>query len=87
MNGVFIWDIECVVKWNYHDKDESGDEESYTVTGKNWEEAVSKVKKIALSKSRSSKNDDEESPTFGKLLLPIEVSDFTKIKRGSWIDG
>lgn len=85
--GLFVWDIECDVRWSYHDREEGGDAENYVVVGKNFEEAIAKVKKIVLDKSRSIKEDDEESENFGKIYSPVEITDFTKIERGDWIDG
>ncbi len=76
-----IWDCDVETKWNYHDKDESGDSENYVVAAENFDKACEKVKKLALSKSRKYKDEEDDSS-----IVPVSL-EFVKVERGTWIDG
>lgn len=88
---MYIWEIECFVRWAYHESDEDAENDganSYHIAAPDYKSALIKLEKIVLAKSRGFKDDnDPDSPTFGKMLYPEKIVDVTKMERKNWIDG
>ena len=88
MNGLFIWEFTCVTKWSFHQEDELGDEENYVVSSDCFDNACSKVKKLALSKSRIFLEEPDENNELEKSEKRIPISvEIVEVKRGNRIDG
>lgn len=88
---MYIWEIECFVRWTYHESDEEAESDglnTYTLASPDYKSALAKLEKIALAKSKGFKDDnDPDSPTFGKMMYPVKIVDITKMERKDWIDG
>lgn len=78
---MYIWNIVVNTRWSYHDIYEDGDKEGYDVSGKNFEHAYEKVKKIALSKKNGFKDDETQ-----EFHYPIGI-ELISVQRGVKIDG
>lgn len=81
---MYIWNIDVEVRWSFHDKDESGDEENFVIAAESFEKAMVKVRKIALAKNRKF-TDVLDGEKF--THWPVSVDDVIKAERGDYIDG
>ena len=88
---MYLWEIECFVRWTYHESDEEAEGDgltNYTLAAPDYKTALVKLEKIALAKSKGFKDDnDPDSSTFGKMMYPVKIVDITKMERKDWIDG
>lgn len=84
---MYLWKIECIVRWTSSvvGEDDWEDAEDYTLCARNFTEAVSKLNKLALAKSRTCRDTDDLGVKV--VFKPVEVVDVLKFERGDWFDG